>query len=464
MATAEQVEVDRTERRGLALPFVLLCILTPVAITVAGIRLTPIRVVMLLTIVPLTVNLLRGRYGPVTGADWAILVLAPWMFVPMFYNHGAAQIPFAGISAVELLGAYLLGRAIVRGPNGYVRLIKLHLWSMIVLSPFVLVELQTGRLVIPSLIPPPFETLTRADSAYGRMGLERVYAVMEHPILWGLYCSIVLANLAYLFRSVFAKLAGIGFSIFMTFTSLSSAPLISVGVQVGMLVWGWLTEGRWRLAAVLFAIFYVVIDLLSNRNPITLMIGYLTFNQGSAWTRILIFEFGSAAVMNSPIFGVGFNSYPKPSWLTGSVDNFWLVQAIRYGLPGLALLAGVFLLHLWGMIRAPLTDERDLRLRTGHGITIVGLCFVLGTVHIWGNAQAFVFFYLGAGAWMYTGGATPPRDEGEAVPEEEPERGTRFTRFARGAPGPRRPAAPERARPVTAPAPASVPRFARARP
>ncbi|MGR3540531.1 MAG: O-antigen ligase family protein [Hasllibacter sp.] len=460
MATAQRIHAGETHAGGAALPLVLLCILTPVALTVAGIRLTPIRVAMLLTIVPLTANLLMGRYGRVTGADVAILGLGAWLFVPMIVHHGGERVAFAGISAIEYVGAWLLGRAFVRGADAFARLIRLHLWSLIVLLPFALIELQTGRIVIPSLVPAPFETLSRHDSASGRMGLERVYAVMEHPILWGLYCSLGIAGLAYVLRSVLWKGAAMGFATFMTFTSLSSAPLIAVGIQGALLVWGWMTKERWRLAITLFAILYVALSILSDRGPIKLTIAYLTFNQGSAYTRIFIFEYGAAAVMNSPLVGVGFNDYPKPHWLTGSVDNFWLVQALRYGLPGVVLTALPFALHLLAMARAPLQDEGDRRMRAAHGITVVALAFVLGTVHVWGNAQAFIFFYLGAGAWMYTGGATPagrpPEPEPEAVPA-----GPRYTRFAHGAPPIRHRARAERAGPRP-PSPAAPPAFTRA--
>ena len=80
-----------------------------------------------------------------------------------------------------------------------------------------------------------------------RMGFYRAQAVFEHPILWGVFCSLAIANVFYLNHrtSFFRGVALAGFATGMTFTSLSSGPLLAATLQVGIVGWGWITRNAW---------------------------------------------------------------------------------------------------------------------------------------------------------------------------------------------------------------------------
>ena len=100
--------------------------------------------------------------------------------------------------------------------------------ALLVLMPVLLIEVNSGKLVIPDLLRPIFDTPDRSRSAYGRLGFERVYGVFDHPILWGLFCSLTLANFVTMARGNMAKITfGVALSIFTTMLSLSSAPLMA---------------------------------------------------------------------------------------------------------------------------------------------------------------------------------------------------------------------------------------------
>ena len=62
----------------------------------------------------------------------------------------------------------------------------------------------------------------------------------------------------------------------------------------------------------------------------------LTFNPLSGEGRIEILVYGSQTVAQHPIFGIGLAPWKGPWWRPFSVDNFWMVTALRYGLPALA--------------------------------------------------------------------------------------------------------------------------------
>ena len=407
----------------------LITILLPISMEVAGLRLSPNRLYLLVFSVPFALKVLLGAAGRFTLVDLLFILSGLWIMLALVASHGADRIPFAGISVVELVGGYFVGRILVRNLQDYNVIIRFLLIAMVCLLPFALIEAVTGKMILPDLFRIAFDAPHRGGSAYGRMGLERVYSVFDHPILFGLFCSAALANVFYLFaaRPTLALLAAV-FTVGMSFLSLSSAPLLACSMQIGLLIWNRVMGGRWKLFLILSIIMYVAIDLASNRTPITIIIETMTFNSGTGWTRIATNKFGWASVWEHPVFGIGFNDWVRPSWLTSSVDNFWLVMAMRYGAVGFGLIVASFVFHMLMLGRARVSSRDIARCRTAHGIVLAGICFTLITVHIWDTMSAFVMFFVGAGAWMYT---SDTGDETEMQTEIAPSSGEkiRYTRF-----------------------------------
>lgn len=389
---------------GLLLLYFLVNLL-PVFFEVGGLLLNPLRIMLLALFIPYFLKIFQGEMGGRTRVDMLMMAHAAWIFIALIVVHGTSRIPFAGITMIELVGGYFLGRVLVRNAASYKRMIKIMLCTMIFLLPFAVTELITGTLVIPAFLDMlGLDTIYRGRSAYGRWGMERVYTVFDHPILFGLYCSVMVVNIFYVIKNqLFVRIIGVIFGFGMTFMSLSSAPLLSCGMQFLLIGWDKITKGKWVAFMITAVTLYVVIDMLSNRTPVTILIETMTFNAGTGWVRIAIFEAGIQAVQNSPFVGIGFNDWPRPHWVTSSVDNFWLLTAMRYGFVGAGFLVGAFVLHFYFIMKAEVTDEEIHRLRTGYGIGLAAICFTLVTVHVWGSIGVFVMFYLGAGAWVYTG-------------------------------------------------------------
>jgi hypothetical protein len=207
--------------------------------------------------------------------------------------------------------------------------------------------------------------------------------------------------------------------------SLSSGPLLAIVIQCCLIVWAWLFRGtqvRWLILMCTAIAAYVIIDLLSDRTPFRVFLHYATFNSDTAYWRASIFEYGMDNVWNSPVFGIGLNEWVRPVWMgTGSVDNFWLLTAMRYGIPGFLFLAVGFGLALWRVGRRDLGGSQNMwQLRRAWMIVMMGLTFALCTVHIWGPLYSFIFFFFGAGMWFIT--AQPQEEEiaSAAKPTERP--------------------------------------------
>lgn len=415
-----------------ALTLFLVALLIPLSLHLGPMRLTPYRIMLLGLVVPLGIRVLSGGAGRVTPVDILMVLYGLWLFVALAVTHGTAQIAYAGITAVELLGGYFVGRCFVRGPEDYRWLFRALFVALLVLLPFSVIETITGNLVIPDLLRPLGDTPSRSWSAYGRMGLERVYSVFDHPILYGLFCSMMLANFAFIARTAKARVLMMAVSLISAGLSLSAGPLLACAVQFAMLAWYWVMKGRWNILIAFIGMLYLLFMVAAERSLASFVIEYLTFNSNTGWIRLAVFDYGWRTVVENPVFGIGLNNWERPSWLTSSIDNFWLVNAVRYGLPGAGLAIAFFLSHILYTAFVRLTTPEWIALRIGHLVVLVGTCLTLYTVHIWGTVSVFVMFYIGAGAWIYTRPET-----GDAAPDEDvtaadgPTRQTApYTRFA----------------------------------
>jgi len=191
------------------------------------------------------------------------------------------------------------------------------------------------------------------------------------------------------------------------FLALSSGALTAIAIQIALIVWVTLFARyryRWWLLVGLFAVAYVVVDLLSNRTPIDVFMTYATFSPHNAYWRSIIFDWGMKSVWAHPIFGIGLNDWVRPSFMySGSMDNFWLVMAVRYGIPGFLLLVIGYVVSIAKIMRRDFDTNKRLTLfRRSWVFIILGLSFTLCTVHIWTNMYSFVFFFFGAGIWLIT--------------------------------------------------------------
>ncbi|MEM6902750.1 MAG: O-antigen ligase domain-containing protein, partial [Pseudomonadota bacterium] len=179
--------------------------------------------------------------------------------------------------------------------------------------------------------------------------------------------------------------------------------LIAFATQAGFIGWERLTrafKGRWMILFAAFVFAYVAIDLLSNRNPILVFIQYLTFSAHNAYIRVVIWTSGVAEVVRFPWLGLGLGDWARPSWLGPSVDNFWLLTAMRYGLPAMVMLVGAVIATMLLMCRKAMPDERSRHCRLAWCMTLISLTVVGLTVHFWNALFAWFFFLLGSGVWM----------------------------------------------------------------
>ncbi|SPH24106.1 hypothetical protein DEA8626_03155 [Defluviimonas aquaemixtae] len=405
-------------------PLVMLYLLTivmPLGFDIGSIAMTSVRLLLLVVIIPLTVGLISGQYGRRYPIDWLFFLHVVWAAISLLVNNPNRAIESIGSTGIEFIGGYVLARAYIRTASDFIGLIRVVLALVVLLLPFAILETRSGTAVIPAVIErlPVLTTVTQVDIPM-RMSLHRVQAVFAHPIHFGLFCSVALSltyvglrNSMSLVGRIVACMA-IGLGIFL---SLSSGALLAAMLQIGLITWDRIFRNmrrRWLLLVGLFVAMYVTIDILSNRTPLKVMMSYATFSAHTAYYRSIIFDWGMRNVWDNPIFGLGFRPWIRPSYMkTGTIDNFWLVIAIRNGIPGFLLLALGYADAIIRVGRRQFTPGTTLaNLKLAWMFTFVGLSFTLSTVHIWTAIYSFVFFMLGSGLWLASVSSEPDRVAG----------------------------------------------------
>lgn len=403
---------DLSRSRGrLPVPVLLylLAVVIPVQFHLGPLSLNGVRLILLILIIPLSVQLMMGKFGRIFWTDILFVLHIFWATVSLGVNNPDRVIESIGSTSIEFIGGYVLGRAYIRDVETFTSLIRVLGIIIVAILPIAFYEAFTGRaLVLETIRRIPGLTSFPTVFDLPRMGLDRVQATFPHPIHYGLFASVGFSLYLVGLKDIvstpvrYVISALIGLSVFL---SLSSGALLSIILQIGMISWAWILKPvryKWLVLFGVFAALYVMIDLLSNRSPMRVFMTYATFSPHNAYWRAAIFEWGMYNVWNNPIFGLGQNDWVRPTWMhSPSVDNFWLLAAMRYGIPGFAFLAIGYLIALWQVGRRNLNqDIRLQQFRRAWMFTFVGLTFTLATVHVWSIVYSFVFFMLGAGIWF----------------------------------------------------------------
>ncbi len=387
----------------------LITLMIPIQVFLGSLQLTPNRLVLLALIIPLLVKWANGEAGKIYGLDFVFIGYVVWMGLTLFIAHGTKVIDLVGITFVETVGAFLIGRVFVRTPEDFERVLNVLFYIMLLLVPAAVLESFTGIRIyseIADAIGKTHPWVFLEGGSEKRMGLFRAHTVFEHPILFGAFSASIFGLLYYGrgksddrpagIRRAFLSLAG-------TFFSLSSGAIISMAAQIAMVIWDKIMRKvprHWLIMLGLVIAAFTAVNLASNRTPFQVFITYASFNSHNGYIRIAIFNYGMENVWANPIFGLGQGGWDRPSWLAASVDNFWLLMAIRHGFPGFLLIAGAFLGTIIRLSGLKIADPRVRSMRYGIVFALIGLSLSLMTVHVWGVTYVFICFLLGTGVWM----------------------------------------------------------------
>ncbi len=425
---------------GLLSSLLVLSLVMPFFFYLGGLRLSMYRVYLLIFAFPVFIRWINGSAGAIRAPDILVIVASFWMMTALFINHGiAAQWEFAGILMVETIIPFLAARVLIRDLASFRTFAWWFFAVVAVLLPFAFYENLTGQPILIDFFRPIFKVYANVNQD-PRLGLERAQASMPHPILFGVFCTPAFALSWYLlapegkfFKQMRRPLV-VGTAVF---SSLSSGAFMGVMLQAMLIAWDEILKTmktRWRLFAILFGALYIFLELASNRNAFQIIATEFTFSPGSAWNRIHIFNNSIDDVYGNPLFGIGLGEWTRPNWMRSSVDNFWLLVALRYGIPAWFIMTLATLLTCWSAGRAPLTGIYA-RARRGYLIAFASMAISAFTVHLWDATYCMFMFMLGAGAWF----ADTDGKEGEGLENSGAKplgrQKIKYTRFAKPAQG-----------------------------
>jgi hypothetical protein len=405
----------RSGRLSGTIKLFLIGLVIPWIIPLGPLNLSAHRIVLIFSLLPCLVTWARGRAGPIRIADIGLHLYSIWAVLALAVVHGVGPaMQSGGIFFVEGTGAYLLARCYIRNADDFRNMVVFVIKLIICLMPFALYEWLTGEKPLLVAFGTIFPTV-EVTKMVPRMGLWRVQGTFSHSILFGVFCGSMVALTCLVassrptIRAFLVCLVG-GTAVL----SMSSAPIAGIAFQIALLTWNRLLRNfraRWKLLWALAFIGYLMVEFGSNQTPVQFYVSHFTFEQQTGWYRIWIWDYGSASVINHPVFGIGLGDWARPKWMASdSVDNFWLLMAMRYGLPAFLLMSLSWLV-LWIAVALRKGLDRTHRsYRTAYLICMATFVFVGSTVHFWGATYAWFFFLGGSGVWLLDATADPRED------------------------------------------------------
>ncbi|WP_170554118.1 MULTISPECIES: O-antigen ligase family protein [Ruegeria] len=429
-----QAAGDSTGRtsRPFVIPLLFIGFTLPLYFEIAGLQLSGYRIVLLVFFFPALIRWLDGS-GGYYAPDFLVLGYALWAALAIFYHHALWRWEYIGISFIETIGPYFIARWMIRDEHAFRVFVRWIFIAVLLMLPFSVYQFIADRSLI-------LEIFGKIGNVYNvvqeepRLGFYRAQGSMPHPILYGVFCSVAFSLVWYVLgygKGFTFKMSRAGNVLLATFVSLSSGAWLSIVVQIALMAWKTIfafLQRKWNLLLYMFAGLYLFLEIFANRPPAQIFAAYLTLKKSTAMNRIFIFTFASDDVLNNPIFGIGFNEWSRPRWIVGSVDNFWLVVALRYGLPSLIFIVAAIVMTFVILGRAQLSSKLE-SYRLGYLFALTGFCVSAITVHVWDATLCLLMFLLGAGIWMVN-----TKEESDQLQVEANQRRTRRIRYTRFGP------------------------------
>ncbi|HUS96588.1 MAG TPA: hypothetical protein VMX97_07615, partial [Hyphomicrobiaceae bacterium] len=384
---------------------------TELSLYIANLRLPPHRVVLLL-LVPFAVIRIISRPGiRVRAFDIVFLLYNIWTVGVFMHHEGAGQTAnsggtvFGGSLALESFGAYAVARAWVHNAAAFRASLMFLVSAVSVVIMIALPETLLGRHFAHDLLQ-EMTGYAHPRQLETRLNLTRAYATFDHPIHLGTFCATIFAMVWFISTKRMQRLRRALLIGAATLTALSSAPILCLFSQVALLVWERFTRGlrnRAAITALLIACVFIAASIFSKRSPFAWIATGLTIDSWTGYYRLLIWQHGMENVFAHPLVGLGLGDWTRPWWMASdSVDAFWLVVAMRMGIPAFLLLAAAIILLVYATARHGIRhpDPMVRNMTKAWAISLTALILVGCTVHFWNVLHAYFFFFLGLAGWI----------------------------------------------------------------
>jgi hypothetical protein len=379
---------------------------TELSVFVGSLRLPPHRIAILLFVLPALWRIAIAGKARIASFDILLLLFNVWSLGVFYLHAGGEGVEFGGALALESFGAYAIARAYVRTYDDFRAALRCLFLAVLIVGAMAVPESLLGQHFAHDWLYKMTGYYYPTEVEY-RLGLARAYATMDHPILYGTFCASIMSLLWFTNERKPQRAARAGVVSCAAFLGLSSAPILCLFLQGGLMVWEKVTrsiKGRTKIFLIALGFLYIVIEVLTERSAIESIATRITLDPQTAFYRIQIWTYGVDNIMARPFFGLGMGEWERATWMaSATVDAFWLVVPIRVGLPGLVLMLAGLVAILWAVHHPRRKKGRSRPARdfaVGWTISLVALCLAALTVHYWNAIHAYFFFFVGLGGWL----------------------------------------------------------------
>lgn len=364
----------------------------------------PYRFFLLASVFYIVASRIRRRWQFVLP-DALMVVVAVWIWIAFYLNSAFEDFFTASVAQTsDIVLSYFFGRSVFRSLRDLRLFLVLMAPAFVVTGVIITIESVTKTHIIQPLARSLLGTAGGYALVEYRLGLLRAAGPFPHPILAGIFFAALLPLYWFSGLRGWPRAVGIGAALASFFT-VSSSALLALTSGAALIFYNWLTERianiTWRLFFILFGIFIFLAELGTKSGTFNLLVRFASLNSDSAYYRTLIWRFGKKNVEAHPWFGIGYRDWERPIWMGKSVDHYWLLQAIQFGIVPPLMYALVLLLALIALSRrgasANLADGRTLR---GVAIAMVILAFSVVSVAVWLSAQVWFHMLMGIGVSM----------------------------------------------------------------
>jgi hypothetical protein len=355
-----------------------------VQVLIAGAKLTAGRIGVILLLIPALVMLCRrGRHA--LASDFFACATGAWMIAAAVRTGGWDSLPSAGAEVLELIGGYFIARGFFFGPaalDTFIRVLRVFAVAAILLA---MADTVSHRWIVQDTVAAIFDVPPPGPVYRGN--LVRATSTFDHPILFGIFCSLVAAISLYSKLDMLPRILLVGLCIIGCILSLSSVAWMSLLIVIAVYTYDQIMrQYAWRwypvwigIAALLSALF-----LISN-HPIGWLISHLTLDPESGYFRLLIWDAALIRINQFPLTGFGFNLF-NHAILDSTIDSVWLVCSLRFGLPMIIFLILTNVAAFWPTrqrFKNPAGDPYMDKLRRAFTLVLVMFMFSGLTVHFW---------------------------------------------------------------------------------
>lgn len=397
--------LSRTPKPVIFLIVALLCP-TEFSLYISGLRIPPHRLALIL-LMPLALwRLVMQKNLKIRAFDVAFILFNVWTVAVFTYHHGSPEgLVNGGSLALDGLGSYLVARTWIRDKEIFEATLRAIGYAIAVAALIALPETLFGQIYTHDALK-ALTGYAHPTGVESRLGLTRAYGTFDHPIHYGAFCASMFSLFWYAGTSAADRRKRAALLIGATILGLSSAPMLCLLLQAAMLIWERYTRGTTNRTAITLAVLvglYFGASLVMNRTPFNFIATGMTLDPSTGFYRIQIWDNGLDNVFGSPWLGIGMNDWERPQWMFSStVDAFWLLVAMRQGIPALLLLMGGIALMIRAVVKRGLRhpDFAVRRFARGWIMSLIALSMIGITVHFWNVLFAFFFFFIGLGGWM----------------------------------------------------------------